>query len=211
MIRSRWCLWKTFPRYLLRQCSRRSVPRVGKFKKKTQTQQKAARWQRASSLHELKQEVNGVQELYPLLRVEEREDQPGLHAVSDSSRWMCSCPLTGFTKVECVLGSGATDSCAPDCMCPETKSRPSEGSRRGLMYTAAGGEKIANEGEKDITMVTGSNKVVQTNWQIVESSTILKAEKRLRSALKTMYMSWTCGYHRTPRGVFDGRNESLVC
>ena len=38
---------------------KKCVPRVGKFKKKrrTQTQQKAARWQRASSLHEVKQEV----------------------------------------------------------------------------------------------------------------------------------------------------------
>ena len=35
------------------------------------------------------------------------------------------------------------------------------------MYTA-GGKKIANEGEKEITMVTGSNKVVQTNWQTVD-------------------------------------------
>ena len=97
------------------------------IQEKTQTQQKAAHGQRASSLHEVKQEVNGVPELY-LLRVEEREDQPGLHAVSDSSWWMCTCPLTGFTKVRSVLDSGATDSYAPDCMCPEVKSRPSEGS-----------------------------------------------------------------------------------
>ena len=48
------------------------------------------------------------------------------------------------------------------------KSRPSEGSQRGQMYTAAGGKKIANEGEKDITMVTGSNNVVQSNWQTVD-------------------------------------------
>ena len=58
----------------------------GKIQEKTQTQQKAERWQSATSLHEVKQKVNGVQELYPLLRVEEREDQPGLHTVSDSSR-----------------------------------------------------------------------------------------------------------------------------
>ena len=64
-----------------------------------------------------------------------------------------------------MLDSGATDSCAPDCMCPEVKSRPSEGSRRGQMYTVAGGKKSANQGEKNITMVTGANEVVQTNWQ----------------------------------------------
>ena len=104
-----------------------------------------------------------VQELYPLIRVEERDDQPGLHAVSDSSRLRNTCLMTGFMKVKSVMDSGATDSCAPDCMCPEVKSRPSEGSRRGQMYTAAGGKKIANEGEKDI-----STNVVQTNWQTVD-------------------------------------------
>ena len=58
---------------------------------------------------------------------------------SDSSRWTSVCPMTGFMKVKSVLDSGVTDSCAPDCMCPEVMSRRSEGSRRGQMYTAAGG------------------------------------------------------------------------
>ena len=78
------------------------------------------------------------------------------------------------------LGSGATDGCALDCMCPEVKSRPSEGSRRGQMYTAAGGKRIANEGEKDITMVTGSNKVVQTNWQTVDITRALSSVRQIR-------------------------------
>ena len=111
----------------------------------------------------MKQEVTDVAELYPLIRVEDTDDQPGLHAVSDSSRWMSVCPMTGFMKVRSVLDSVATDSCAPDCMCPEVKSRLSQGSKRGQMYRAAGGKKIANQGEKDITMVTGANEVVQTN------------------------------------------------
>ena len=94
----------------------KSVPRVGNFKTETTKTTKG-------SALAVKQEVNGVQELYPLIRVEEHDDRPGLHAVSDSSRWKITCPLTGFTKVKGVLDSGATDSCAPDCMCPEVKSR----------------------------------------------------------------------------------------
>ena len=35
------------------------------------------------------------------------------------------------------------------------------------MYSAVGGMKIANEGEKDIAVVTGANEVVHTNWQTV--------------------------------------------
>ena len=79
---------------------------------------------------------------------------------------MSVCPTTGITRVKSVLDSGATDSCAPDCMCPEVKSRPSEGSKRGQMYTAAGGKKIANEGEKDITMVTGTNEFRQNGQRL---------------------------------------------
>ena len=88
---------------------KQSVPSVGKFKKETKTQQEAARWQRITSFREGEQEVTGVQALYPLIRVEEHDDQPGLHAVSDPSRWMSTCPLTGFTKVKSVLDSGAID------------------------------------------------------------------------------------------------------
>ena len=65
------------------------------------------------------------------------------------------------------------------CTRLHVKSRLSEGSRRGHMYTAAGGKKIANEGEKDITMVTGSNSVVQTNWQTVDITRPLSSVRRI--------------------------------
>ena len=87
-------------------------------------------------------------------------------------------PNDRFLKVKSVLDSGATDSCAPDCMCPEVKSGPSEGSRRGQMYTAAGGKKIANEGEKDITMVTGPSEIVQI-CKLLTFQTALQCEADL--------------------------------
>ena len=43
------------------------------------------------------------------------------------------------------------------------------------MYTAAGGKKIANEGEKDITIVTGTNEIVQTSWQTVDITRLLSS------------------------------------
>ena len=57
-------------------------------------------------MHDVKQEVTDVAELHPLVRVEGTDDQRGLHAVSDSSRWMSVCPMTGFMKVKSVLDSG---------------------------------------------------------------------------------------------------------
>ena len=86
-------------------------------------------------------------ELQPLIRDGGMKDQE-LHPLSDTNRWLNKCPTSGYTHVRSVLDSGATDSCAPDSMCPEVPSQEYEGSRRGQMYTAAGGKKLANEGEK---------------------------------------------------------------
>ena len=100
MMRSLWCLSKTFPIIQETDFENNKRQRVGRGQ--------------PTALHEVKQEVNGEQELYPLSRVEEHDGQPRLHAVSDSSRWMSTCPLTGLTEVRSVLDSGATDSCATD-------------------------------------------------------------------------------------------------
>lgn len=89
------------------------------------------------------------------------------------------CPNTGYVTVKSVLDSGATDSCAPDCMCPEVKSQPSEGSKRGQKHTAAGGKRVANEGEKNIQMVTSADEVVQTNWQTVDITRPLSSVRQI--------------------------------
>ena len=117
--------------------------------------------------------------LHPLIRDEPLPEQPELNAVSDTSRWMSVCPSTGWVTVKSVLDSGATDSCAPDCMCPEVKSQPSEGSKRGQKHTAAGGKKIANEGEKNLQMVTSADDIVQTNWQTVDITRPLSSVRQI--------------------------------
>ena len=109
-----------------------------------------------------------------------------------------------------MLDSGATDSYAPDCMCPEVKSRPSDGSKRGQMYTAAGGKKIANEGEKDITMVTGTNEIVQTNWQTVDITRPLSSVRQICAQGNRVLFGAQGGViyniesgHETPFGIED--------
>ena len=47
------------------------------------------------------------------------------------------------------------------------------------MFTAAGGKQIANEGEKDITKVTGANEIVQTNWQTVDIARPLSSVRQI--------------------------------
>ena len=120
-----------------------------------------------------------IKDLCPLIRDGQPSEDAELHAVSDTSRWKSVCPTTGYVTIKSVLDSGATDSCAPDCMCPEVGSVPSEGSKRGQMYTAAGGKRIANEGEKNLQMVTSANEVVQTNWQTVEITRPLSSVRQI--------------------------------
>ena len=100
------------------ECVKKMETKRGQFKKNTQKLQKQAQIKSQSTSRKV---TTGGQELHPLIRVEDRDDQPELHAVSDSSWWMSVCPTTGFMKVKSVLDSGATDSCAPDCRCPEVK------------------------------------------------------------------------------------------
>ena len=126
-----------------------------------------------------KKTKKSYRELNPLIREDDETGLPELNAVSDTNRWLSVCPTTGFSKIKSVLDSGATDSCAPDCMCPEVKSRPTEGSKRGQMYTAAGGKKIPNEGEKHIKMITGANETVQTNWQTVDITRPLSSVRQI--------------------------------
>ena len=198
------------------ECEKKFVPKGGRFNTQTQKQKKEAR----TGGHELPLvDTSHIHSFGWKIKM----TTWGLHAVSDSSRWMSVRPTTGFTRVKSVLGSGATDSCAPDCMCPGVKSRPSEGSKRGHMYTAAGGKKIANEGEKDITMVTGTNEIVQTNWQTVDITRPLSSVRQICLQGNRVPFGAQGGViyniesgHETPFGIEDpcgvlnGRDESLV-
>ena len=47
------------------------------------------------------------------------------------------------------------------------------------MYTAAGGKKLANEGEKNIYVVTGDGEAVMTNWQTVDITRPLSSVRQI--------------------------------
>ena len=118
-------------------------------------------------------------ELQPLIREMNEDGGQELHRLEGTDRWMAKCTETGFTRIRSVLDSGATDSCAPHAMCAEIRSRESEGSRRGQMYTAAGGKRLANEGEKEILMVTPDGEAVTTNWQTVDITRPLSSVRQI--------------------------------
>ena len=87
------------------------VPKGEKSRKRHRNKRKKRR--EHSQITPSKMTIGG-QEIHPLIWVEDNDDLPGLFALSDSSRWMSVCPMTGFMKVKSVLDSGATDSYATD-------------------------------------------------------------------------------------------------
>ena len=77
---------------------------------------------------------------------------------------------TGFKKIKAIVDSGASSSCASGDLAPEIPIQPSEGSKRGQTYAAAGKNRkpLQNEGEKTVPAVTSQGKQVSTEWQIVD-------------------------------------------
>ena len=53
---------------------------------------------------------------------------------------------------------------------PEVEPQPSEGSRRGQTYAAAGGKSLPNQGEKVVQALTSTGRQVATRWQVVETT-----------------------------------------
>ena len=56
-----------------------------------------------------------------------------------------------WEEIELSVDSGATESVVPDSMLISVPTQPGQGSRRGVQYEVANGDRIANEGEKRFT------------------------------------------------------------
>ena len=70
------------------------------------------------------------------------------------------------------------------------------------MYTAAGGKKMTNEGEKDVTMVAGTTEIVQTSWQTVDIIRPLSSVRQIcLQGNKVLFGAQ--GGEETPFGIED--------
>ena len=73
-----------------------------------------------------------------------------------------------WVKVSSVVDSGAADNVTNRQTAPKVPVRPSEGSRRGQKYVAANGEKIMNEGEQELQVVTEEGAKANVKYQITD-------------------------------------------
>ena len=71
-----------------------------------------------------------------------------------------------FGKI--TIDSGAAVCVAPPSWCPQYKTQQSAGSRMGVQYVTASGNKIKNEGEKRIKIQTKAGDVRQMTFQIAK-------------------------------------------
>ena len=132
-----------------------------------------------------------------------------LHPLVKSS-WEKVDPVTGVRRVKAIVDSGASNSCASNELAPELEPVPSEGSRRGQTYAAAGGKVLKNEGEKWVQALTGQGKPVTTRWQVVDVNRPLMSVHQICQNGNIVVFGETGGYimnvsdgSQTPFGVED--------
>ena len=76
----------------------------------------------------------------------------------------------GWMKIECVLDSGASESVCPASMAPHWPTRESAGSRMGLHYTSASGQRMPNQGEQHLPVAFDNGIKTTAIFQIAEVS-----------------------------------------
>ena len=117
---------------------------------------------------------------------------------------------TGVRKIKAIVDSGASSSVASKDMAPEYEAKPSEGSRRGQTFAAAGGKSLPNEGEKRVPMMTNQGRQVTTEWQVVDVTRPLMSVHQICAKGNVVVFGESGGYimslsdgHCTPFGVED--------
>ena len=84
-----------------------------------------------------------------------------------------------WVKMRSVVDSGAADHVTNRETAPGVKVCPSPGSRRGQKYVAASGERIPNEGEQNLCVVTEAGAPAQMKYQITDVTRTLTSVAKL--------------------------------
>ena len=107
------------------------------------------------------------EELCPLYEEHDDDDEDGPSHLLGTWRQEAD---GGWVRIEGVMDSGATVPVAPPTMCPNSKIRESEGSRRGMCYTSASKHKLPNLGEQHLAAQTEAGEDTSVLFQIADVS-----------------------------------------
>ena len=118
----------------------------------------AARVQRCQKDEEENKEKKGAT---VMLFEETEEGEGGINALQGNRR-------ADSVRISTVMDSGSSDHCISRSAVPEIPIQPSEGSRRGQVYSAAGGKGIPNEGEQQLPLLTEDGASAPLVFQVAE-------------------------------------------
>ena len=85
----------------------------------------------------------------------------------------------GWTKIICILDSGASESVCPPDMCPSFPIVESPGSRAGVHYASASGGRIANKGQQKLPVWLDNGEQTVATFQVAEVTRPLFSVARL--------------------------------
>ena len=88
-------------------------------------------------------------------------------------------PQARYVRFASVMESGSSDHVLGPHMFPQVPVRPSEGSRRGQVYAAAGGKSIANEGEQHLALLNNERAPAPLVYQVADVRKPLTSIARL--------------------------------
>ena len=76
----------------------------------------------------------------------------------------------GWSRVDCVLDSGAADSVCPRSMAPHFPVEDTDASRNGVYYTSADGGRISNVGQQSVPVALGNGARTVATFQVADVS-----------------------------------------
>ena len=103
--------------------------------------------------------------------------------------------MNGWTCIQGVMDSGASESVAPPSMCPDVAVTPSAGSKAGQNYISASDDLLPNLGEQHIDIVTEDGRDGRIRYQIADVTRPLNSVSEICDAGGEMGQQVTFGRH----------------
>ena len=99
---------------------------------------------------------------------QDEEQQEGSDEVSGTLEDICEVRTAEDHFGKITIDSGAAVCVAPPSWCPQYKTQQSAGSKMGVHYVTASGNKVKNEGEERIKIRTKAGDVRQMTFQVAQ-------------------------------------------
>ena len=108
------------------------------------------------------------------------------------------------TSGKITVDSGAAESVWPEGLMPEIQTKPSVGSRTGVTYIAASGNRMPNLGEKKVHFKTKDGLNSSNTFQVTKAKMPLAAVSKITATALTAW-TWSTLMSQVLRGWTGGK------